>query len=109
MDKKSEHALRTQDPSAVPPAEPEAATSGTGSGWWMYHGDPTHGIKLSLGGTIYDPADPVGKMFFNILATLLNSKSTCSGSVPAKAWPLPAPRASWAASSRRSPPASKPS
>ena len=28
------------------------------------------GIKLSLGGTIYDPADPLGKMFFNILATL---------------------------------------
>ena len=26
-------------------------------------------IKLSLGGTIYDPADPLGKMFFNILAT----------------------------------------
>jgi DNA invertase Pin-like site-specific DNA recombinase len=26
------------------------------------------GIKLSLGGTIYDPADPLGKMFF-ILAT----------------------------------------
>jgi hypothetical protein len=27
------------------------------------------GIKLSLGGTIYDPADSLGKMFFNILAT----------------------------------------
>ena len=27
------------------------------------------GVKLSLGGTIYDPADPLGKMFFNILAT----------------------------------------
>ena len=27
------------------------------------------GIKLSLGGAIYDPADPLGKMFFNILAT----------------------------------------
>jgi DNA invertase Pin-like site-specific DNA recombinase len=27
------------------------------------------GIRLSLGGTIYDPADPLGKMFFNILAT----------------------------------------
>jgi DNA invertase Pin-like site-specific DNA recombinase len=26
-------------------------------------------VKLSLGGTIYDPADPMGKMFFNILAT----------------------------------------
>ena len=27
------------------------------------------GIRLSLGGAIYDPADPLGKMFFNILAT----------------------------------------
>jgi DNA invertase Pin-like site-specific DNA recombinase len=25
--------------------------------------------KLSLGGSVYDPADPMGKMFFNILAT----------------------------------------
>jgi DNA invertase Pin-like site-specific DNA recombinase len=27
------------------------------------------GVRLSLGGTIYDPNDPMGKMFFNILAT----------------------------------------
>ncbi|MFI9638418.1 recombinase family protein [Nocardia sp. NPDC051929] len=27
------------------------------------------GIKLSLGGQVYDPQDPIGKMFFNILAT----------------------------------------
>jgi DNA invertase Pin-like site-specific DNA recombinase len=27
------------------------------------------GVKLSLAGTIYDPNDPMGKMFFNILAT----------------------------------------
>lgn len=26
-------------------------------------------MSLSLGGTIYDPDDPMGKMFFNILAT----------------------------------------
>lgn len=26
-------------------------------------------IKLSLGGQLYDPTDPMGKMFFNILAT----------------------------------------
>ena len=29
----------------------------------------SRGIKLSLGGRVYDPADPMGKMFFNILAT----------------------------------------
>jgi DNA invertase Pin-like site-specific DNA recombinase len=27
------------------------------------------GVKLSLGGQLYDPGDPMGKMFFNILAT----------------------------------------
>ncbi len=27
------------------------------------------GIKLALGDSVYDPADPMGKMFFNILAT----------------------------------------
>ena len=27
------------------------------------------GMKLALGQTVYDPADPMGKLFFNILAT----------------------------------------
>lgn len=27
------------------------------------------GVKLQLGSTIYDPTDPMGKLFFNILAT----------------------------------------
>jgi DNA invertase Pin-like site-specific DNA recombinase len=27
------------------------------------------GVRLSIGGTVYDPNDPMGKMFFNILAT----------------------------------------
>jgi DNA invertase Pin-like site-specific DNA recombinase len=27
------------------------------------------GVRLSLGGSVYDPNDPMGKMFFNILAT----------------------------------------
>jgi DNA invertase Pin-like site-specific DNA recombinase len=27
------------------------------------------GVKLALGTSVYDPADPLGKMFFNILAT----------------------------------------
>jgi hypothetical protein len=29
----------------------------------------TRGVALALGRTLYDPADPMGKMFFNILAT----------------------------------------
>ena len=27
------------------------------------------GVKLALGASVYDPSDPMGKMFFNILAT----------------------------------------
>jgi DNA invertase Pin-like site-specific DNA recombinase len=27
------------------------------------------GVKLALGSSVYDPGDPMGKMFFNILAT----------------------------------------
>ena len=27
------------------------------------------GVKLALGNSVYDPGDPMGKMFFNILAT----------------------------------------
>jgi len=26
-------------------------------------------VKLALGASVYDPSDPMGKMFFNILAT----------------------------------------
>lgn len=29
----------------------------------------TRGIRLALGTSVYDPTDPMGKMFFNILAT----------------------------------------
>jgi len=29
----------------------------------------TRGVKLALGASVYDPEDPMGKMFFNILAT----------------------------------------
>jgi DNA invertase Pin-like site-specific DNA recombinase len=27
------------------------------------------GVRLALGGSVYDPADPMGKMFFNVIAT----------------------------------------
>jgi len=64
------------------------------------------GVRLSLGGTIYDPADPMGKMFFNILATFAEFESTCCGYAPAKEWRSLAPRASCAASSPSSPPGS---
>ena len=33
------------------------------------------GVKLALGASIYDPGDPMGKMFFNILATFAEFES----------------------------------
>ncbi len=33
------------------------------------------GVKLALGGSVYDPTDPMGKMFFNILATFAEFES----------------------------------
>ena len=33
------------------------------------------GVKLALGRSVYDPTDPMGKMFFNILATFAEFKS----------------------------------
>ena len=32
-------------------------------------------VKLALGTTVYDPTDPMGKMFFNILATFAEFES----------------------------------
>ena len=33
------------------------------------------GVRLALGATVYDPTDPMGKMFFNILATFAEFES----------------------------------
>ena len=33
------------------------------------------GVKLALGGAVYDPTDPMGRMFFNILATFAEFES----------------------------------
>jgi DNA invertase Pin-like site-specific DNA recombinase len=33
------------------------------------------GVKLALGSSVYDPIDPMGKMFFNILATFAEFES----------------------------------
>ena len=32
-------------------------------------------MKLALSGSVYDPSDPMGKMFFNILATFAEFES----------------------------------
>ena len=36
------------------------------------------GVKLALGRTLYDPGDPMGKMFFNILATFAEFEADLS-------------------------------
>jgi DNA invertase Pin-like site-specific DNA recombinase len=33
------------------------------------------GVRLALGASVYDPADPMGKMFFNVLATFAEFES----------------------------------
>lgn len=49
------------------------------------------GVKLALGQSVYDPADPIGKMFFNILATFAEFEAdlirlrTCEGMAIARA------------------------
>ena len=35
-------------------------------------------MKLALGRTLYDPGDPMGKMFFNILATFAEFEADLS-------------------------------
>lgn len=35
----------------------------------------TRGVRLALGKTVYDPDDPMGKMFFNMLATFAEFES----------------------------------
>ncbi len=64
------------------------------------------GIKLSLGGQVYDPADPMGKMFFNILATFAEFEVNLLRMRTREGMAAPARRASCAASSRSSPPGS---
>jgi DNA invertase Pin-like site-specific DNA recombinase len=50
-------------------------------------------VKLSLGGTLYDPADPMGKMFFNILATFAEFEVDLLKMRTRAEWPWPGPEA----------------
>ena len=42
------------------------------------------GVKLALGASVYDPTDPMGKMFFNILATFAEFEAGLCQVVPAQ-------------------------
>ena len=50
------------------------------------------GIKLALGGQIYDPTDPMGKMFFNILATFAEFEVDLLRMRTREGWPSPVRR-----------------
>jgi hypothetical protein len=47
------------------------------------------GVRLSIGGTVYDPTDPMGKMFFTSWRRSPSSRSICSGCAPARGWRSP--------------------
>ena len=50
------------------------------------------GIKLSLGGQVYDPTDPMERCSSTSWPPSPNSKSTCCACAPAKEWPSPVQR-----------------
>jgi Resolvase, N terminal domain len=57
------------------------------------------GVRLSIGGTVYDPNDPMRKMFFNIWPPSQSSRSTCCACAPERGWRSGAPTAGSKASS----------
>ena len=61
-------------------------------------------VKLALGPTTHDPNDPMGKMFFNILATFAEFESDLNPHAPREGMASPAPRESFVARTRNSPP-----
>ena len=65
------------------------------------------GVRLSLGGSIYDPADPMSKMFFNMLAVFAEFEADLLKMRTREAWPSPAPAANSKAAHPNSPPASR--
>ena len=67
-------------------------------------------VKLALGRALYDPGDPMGKLFFNILATfaefeadLIRMRTREGMAMPSRAMAMPSPRGNCAASSLNCP------
>src|SRR6476619_3694210 len=52
----------------------------------------SRGIKLSLGGQVYDPTDPMERCSSTSSLPSRNSRSTCCGCAPVKEWPSPVRR-----------------
>lgn len=51
------------------------------------------GVRLSLGGSVNDPNDPMGKCFFNILARFAEFEADLLRIAPGKGWPSRVPKA----------------
>ena len=60
-------------------------------------------MKLALGRAFYDPGDPMGKMFFNILATFAEFEADLIRMRTPRVWQSPAPGGNCAASSPNCP------
>ncbi|BAS12077.1 integrase-like protein y4lS [Arthrobacter sp. Hiyo8] len=61
------------------------------------------GVTLNVGGSIYDPHDPVGKLLFNVLGMVAEFESDLIRAGPAKAWRSRRPKASFEVGSPSSP------
>lgn len=61
------------------------------------------GVRLKLGGSIPNPADPIGRLLFTVLSMIAKFEPTSPAPAPAKASPSPKPKAGSAANSPSSP------
>src|SRR6476659_369743 len=64
-------------------------------------------VRLSLGASVYDPNDPVGRLLFNVLAMVAEFEPALIRRAPAKGCRWPRPRVGCAASSPSSTPGRK--
>jgi hypothetical protein len=61
------------------------------------------GVALNLGGAVYDPIDPVGRLLFNVLGMVAEFEADLIRARTREAWRSPRPPASSAAASQSSP------
>ncbi len=66
-------AVRTGDTLVVPKLDRLARS--VPDGRFIADALVVRGVRLALGSSVYDPVDPMGKMFFNILATFAEFES----------------------------------
>ncbi len=64
-------------------------------------------VSLNLGGSVHDPADPIGRLLFTVLSMIAEFEVDLAGRAPARAWRSPRPRAGCAASNPNSTPSAR--